>query len=1213
MNRFLLISGALLLSSAAFAAKVPTGLGANSEAFRYLSKSKAEQLSINDEKKSEITKQLAKKGKVKAPELSVTALPATSDFGYLDGPDGTEWYYTANPEVKEIPVEGGYEGLTETITSAYEFTIYDSNLNEVGTIKDKVKIDESAYETKAAQIVLNSVVTKKFFNNDDNYEVIVTVAMNRDLSQNIYPYVNYHSYAYTLGGEKNEEGYDEPIQEIDGYIVGYINGSVNEWSENFYISFMTEQANMDAETQAELYASMGYNIVTYAKKGYNDSIRKLQDKFISVFQLPGDQMNTPFLLTYKHDGGVYFAFSQYEKNFYSVQGTYDYETGTMQDPVQDPENNLVITLYKASTSELTETQVTKVPVVMDTTTEGALYTYYGIGNLRYTNDIDYGNYLEESAGAAFTIAKQVYTTKSDDDYVNSFYVYDANGEELLTLSENCNSWVEMSDIDGYEPQMLFIYLNDSEYTLTFEDLYTADEVFTIGQYIDGNLLTANIDRILVDGACNYAVSLSQAIEDEEGNVIHRVAWLDEKGKLKSMDYLNMGQDIQYALPYIDNATLSPYVFNTDSEREYMLLAKRTVASGGNQEELLILQPNGGKTVFELGPDAEKGDLLYITPLNLSSNPQLNVVFRDDNYKYTSVYYDLPFTKFNGGDGTAANPYLISTVGDLQQIKSDVKAYYKLDNDIDASDYTFTTIGDAFSGSLDGDGHTVSHLKVGNDGYAAGLFETINGGTVKNIDFYDVTLDLTSDLSKAAFLAADAVQATIDDVHVYNFTADNASYDSTFGTLVSSASVNTSINNSSVSNALISLPAARVGGIVGNMRTGCTITSASFSGRISGATEVGGIISSTVSGDEKITDCHVDADITAQNTVGGIIGYNKRTTINRCYVEGSIEATAPARWYDNGGCAGGIAGELEGDFGSSYGYRAPATSGVITNCLVNLSSLKTFTSTDTPDYQEQTTTTHRIVGRTIYNEEPAYGSSTLDPEGAIANNYAVASLAKVSDSIEDADTTTEGKSIDASDLNKDFFENTLGFQFGESAPWNENTTTDPALNHEVSIFFNPITLSPKEVSTFYAELVIVNRAELSADDLEGKISVESTNDEVAHYTGNFTVEGNVVSLEFECNVIGEAVITATYEGAEASCTVTSVSGVETVAAGSSFDIAYSNNTVVAQDCAIALYSTSGTLVARANSALSTANLNSGLYIAVATAANGERVVRKIFVK
>ena len=103
-----------------------------------------------------------------------------------------------------------------------------------------------------------------------------------------------------------------------------------------------------------------------------------------------------------------------------------------------------------------------------------------------------------------------------------------------------------------------------------------------------------------------------------------------------------------------------------------------------------------------------------------------------------------------GSGTPENPYQISTPDQLDAVRNDLTANYVLTADIDLSGTeNWTPIGsydasvpeddsaafaNSFSGSLDGDGHTISNLTVEQDnGIGIGLIGLTSGdAVVKNI-------------------------------------------------------------------------------------------------------------------------------------------------------------------------------------------------------------------------------------------------------------------------------------------------------------------------------------------------------------------------------------------------------------------------------------------------------------------------------------------------
>lgn len=157
------------------------------------------------------------------------------------------------------------------------------------------------------------------------------------------------------------------------------------------------------------------------------------------------------------------------------------------------------------------------------------------------------------------------------------------------------------------------------------------------------------------------------------------------------------------------------------------------------------------------------------------------VFEADTFSQNDGYPVLAWENdfLSGGRGTEDNPYLISTPEDLVELSELTKAststnpflaadkYYKLTNDIDMnfrddfygiatreSETTtdgVTTYGLAvsttdysFKGTIDGDGHVISNLKVDRsrntaaNAYAA-LVVWVSGATIKNLGIYNINM------------------------------------------------------------------------------------------------------------------------------------------------------------------------------------------------------------------------------------------------------------------------------------------------------------------------------------------------------------------------------------------------------------------------------------------------------------------------------------------
>jgi hypothetical protein len=136
----------------------------------------------------------------------------------------------------------------------------------------------------------------------------------------------------------------------------------------------------------------------------------------------------------------------------------------------------------------------------------------------------------------------------------------------------------------------------------------------------------------------------------------------------------------------------------------------------------------------------------------------------------------------GGTGTEQDPFVILTPDDLRQLKhhlDDADKFFVLGADIDLSAKPWIPIGptpdapDAeFSGTLDGNGHKITGMRIVGDHAAAGLFASASGATVRNltleVDRIDVAWTEDGGAGSAGALIGRSVvglPCTIENVHV----------------------------------------------------------------------------------------------------------------------------------------------------------------------------------------------------------------------------------------------------------------------------------------------------------------------------------------------------------------------------------------------------------------------------------------------------------------
>ncbi|WP_293855565.1 filamentous hemagglutinin N-terminal domain-containing protein [uncultured Alsobacter sp.] len=266
-----------------------------------------------------------------------------------------------------------------------------------------------------------------------------------------------------------------------------------------------------------------------------------------------------------------------------------------------------------------------------------------------------------------------------------------------------------------------------------------------------------------------------------------------------------------------------------------------------------------------------------------------------------------FLRVLSGDGVST-PYQLGDIYGVMGIGTSgmLGLSFALANDINAGGPRFDPITGTFTGTFDGQGHTISNLTIASsDTGTVGLFGT-NAGQIRNLTLADVTVSsLGSGLQQVGGIAGlNDMGGVISNVKVT--VADISSSDLT--------------------------GEASVGGIVGTNL-----------GTISGAAVVPGSGSGTVRGLAETT------------AVGGLVGANGGTIVNSYARVGivfggaTVSRSAPATPTTINGAAGGLVGLNLGSIINSYstgGITIPAVAGTATivGGLVGLDNASPLLST-----------------------------------------------------------------------------------------------------------------------------------------------------------------------------------------------------------------------------------------------------------------------------
>ncbi|WP_105442763.1 GLUG motif-containing protein [Paenibacillus sp. AR247] len=237
-----------------------------------------------------------------------------------------------------------------------------------------------------------------------------------------------------------------------------------------------------------------------------------------------------------------------------------------------------------------------------------------------------------------------------------------------------------------------------------------------------------------------------------------------------------------------------------------------------------------------------------------------------------------------GSGSAEDPFIITGLDQLNAMRNDLSAHYRLAADIDASDTAnwdggagWKPIGERgngdeseqFTGEFDGAGYVIRNLTINRPSeQGVGLFGMIGtGGVVRNLG-----------IEGGSVIGS-------------NFT----------GALAGN-------NNGTVERAHASVDVTGYGGVGGLVGYDYGhIISSYATGNVSGTNDVGGLAGRS---DRTITESYATGNVVGENDVGGLVGLLFGGNLTRSYFSGKVMA--------RGYYIGGLVGSLDsGDVSQSY--------------------------------------------------------------------------------------------------------------------------------------------------------------------------------------------------------------------------------------------------------------------------------------------------------
>lgn len=251
----------------------------------------------------------------------------------------------------------------------------------------------------------------------------------------------------------------------------------------------------------------------------------------------------------------------------------------------------------------------------------------------------------------------------------------------------------------------------------------------------------------------------------------------------------------------------------------------------------------------------------------------------------------PDAVFPVGDGSAGNPYRVTTSAQLEAMRlpACLDRHFEQQADIAIPSGTawdrIGTIAAPFTGAYHGGGHTISNVSMSGTVPGVGFFGSVSGATITDVHLTNVAITAP---------------------------AGSPSRDGRAGTLAGNV-LGSTVSGVTVSNATVSVTGQSIGGLIGRVGISSaaptTITQSSAHASVSGNNAVGGLLGSIVSastGHVTVSASYSAGSVTGDQDIGGLIGFVLRTSTGTVTVQDSYSAAAAeALQLVAGGLVGGV--------------------------------------------------------------------------------------------------------------------------------------------------------------------------------------------------------------------------------------------------------------------------------------------------------------------
>ena len=340
-----------------------------------------------------------------------------------------------------------------------------------------------------------------------------------------------------------------------------------------------------------------------------------------------------------------------------------------------------------------------------------------------------------------------------------------------------------------------------------------------------------------------------------------------------------GQTVTYGSPTLrfTHRTARVTIVLTDYTEGLASVQLTGLSTEGDNPDIIVPYDKGSNTYIALvAPQSVAAGTTFITCTFTNGK---TLVYKMKNaidwqaggeYTYTvslAAAKDLGYTIESNGSYTVTSADGLMNIAKLVNGgKTDINI--TLDTDIDLTGKDWTPIGtdydNAYTGTFDGGGHTITGLTVTTNDQLAGLFGYLGKFgkfcTVKNVVMDGIQITCNHRLGSAGGVAGYSRAVTIENCSV----------------------------SGSVSGTM------RAGGVVGGLNGG-SITGCSSSATVKGTLNVGGVAGETNSG-ATMAACYATGNVTIEidpinNTLGGgLVGFNARGRVLACYATGNVTST-----------------------------------------------------------------------------------------------------------------------------------------------------------------------------------------------------------------------------------------------------------------------------------------------------------------------------------